>query len=107
MSAAETIAKVVSAQQPSENFHPSHSPEKTHTRRLHSVKLDFGETQHKGHLVTLQLSKTAQTYGISRGGRAPSVMIPEVQTSAPDTRTLNTVRIRGQSLPGNHGQERP
>lgn len=49
-----------------------------------------------GHLVTLQLSKTAQTYGISRGGRAPSVMIPEVQTSAPDTRTLNTVRIRGK-----------
>lgn len=30
-SATETIAKVVSAQQPSENFHPSHSPEKTHT----------------------------------------------------------------------------
>ena len=38
----------------------------------------------------------ARTYGISRGGRAPSVMIPELQTSAPDTIILNTIRIRGK-----------
>lgn len=47
-------------------------------------------------MVTLQLSKMAWTYGISKGGRAPSVMIPELQTSTPDTIILNTIRIRGK-----------
>lgn len=47
-------------------------------------RIGFWRKKHKGHLVILQLSKMARTYGISRGGTAHSVMIPKLQTPAPD-----------------------
>ena len=71
-----------------------HIPQRKRARRLHSVELAFGERQHKGHLVTLQLSKMAWTYGISGGGRAYSVIIPKPRRPF----WVNAMKRREQSL---------